>query len=79
MPFGLEIDEQHLAHDRRHWREERRLDPWRQGAGYQCQLFGDGLSSARDILSPVEFDPDHHDTDCGRRADAPYADRSVQR
>ena len=30
MPIGFEIDEQHLAHDRRHRREERRLDVRRQ-------------------------------------------------
>ena len=79
VPIRLEVDEQHLAHDRRDRREERRLDARRQAARDQGQLLVDGLARPRDVLAPVELHPHDRHTDGGRRPHPTHPGRPVQR
>ena len=79
VPVRFEIDEQHLAHDRRDRREERRLDIRRQRIRDQREFFRHSLASPVDVLPPVEFHPaiatptavaDHRDERRAFRADS---------
>ena len=58
---------------------EDRLDARWQRPRDEREFFGDGLPRARDVLSPIELDPDDGDTDGGCRPYAAYTDRAVQR
>ena len=79
MAIRLEIDEEHFAHDRRHGREEGRLDVRRQRACHERELLRHRLPRPGDVLTPVEFDPDDRDADSGRRAHPTHARGAVQR
>ena len=72
-------DEHDLAHDRGHRREDRRLDFRRERITDQLQALADDLAGPIWILPPLELDPDHGDTDRGRRAHAADPGGAVER
>ena len=78
MAIRLEIDEQHFAHDRRHGREEGRLDVRRQRACHERELLRHRLPRPGNVLTPVEFNPDDRDAHSGCRAHPTYARGPVQ-
>jgi hypothetical protein len=78
VPVRLEVDEQHLTHDRRDGRQESWLDGRRQRPGHERESLGHCLSSAVDVSTPVEFHPHDRHADSRRGPDAADARRPVQ-
>ncbi len=72
-------DEEDLAHDRGHRREDRSVRAGRQRRLRELQLLRDDLARLVDVGAPLELDPDDRDADPARGPNPADAGRAVQR